>query len=324
MNRIWSSFLLSAVLVFALVDTVNAIDMREELRKGLNALNAKKGDPELCIVTDATYVRLKGKTTESYVDLIQEETGCTVGRANLLFFHRPMDYPLKVAIFRRATDECVIISYDGKENQCKKYNLGLKAVAKPEFWIDLSPPLGPDTFTVVSLANAWAAGVPHDLLKSAEFHGHFCPAIAAGHLIAQYAVKKYPLKKGESYTWIASPPWCKDDAIQVLLHLTPGKKSLYAKGMTPSQKKQLTFENPAGILLISGEDKTKTKAVVFSFDWPKVRQENKLKMALEMIAYLERPEELVKVVKEVLAPPAVIEELTTAETNPYKWLGLIK
>jgi len=314
----------SVIFAFAFVATANALDIRKDLRKGLNALNAKKGNPALCIVTDATYVRVNGKTSEPYVDLIQEETGCTVGQANLLFFHRPMDYPLKVAMFRRDSGECVVVAYNGKHKESKKYNIGLKAVAKPEFWIELSPPLGPDTFTVVSLAHAWAAGAPYDLLKSAEFHGHLCPAISAGHMIAQNITKKYPLKKGEFYTWIASPPWCKDDAIQVLLHLTPGKKSLYAKDMTGSQKEELTFENPAGLLLISGEDKTKTKGVVFSFDWDKVRQEDKLKMALEMIPYLERPEDLVRVVKEIQVTPEVIEKLTMAETNPYKWLGLTK
>jgi len=324
MNRVLSYFAVSVILLLAFVGTANAFDIREDLRQGLKALKAHKGDPLLCTVTDATYVRLEGKTSESCVDIIQEETGCSVGKANLLLFHRPMNYPLKIAMFRRDTGACVVMSYDGKQRESKKYNIGLEAVTKPEFWIELRPPLGPDTFSVVSLANAWAAGVPYDLLKSAEFHGHLCPAIAAGHVIAQYITKKYPLKKGESYTWIASPPWCKDDAIQVLLHLTPGKKSLYAKGMTESQKEDLTFENPAGILLISGENKTKTKGVVFAFDWDKVRQDDKLKMALGMIPYLERPEELVKVVKEVQVTREVIERLTMAETNPYKWLGLTK
>ncbi|MDY6987354.1 MAG: FmdE family protein [Thermodesulfobacteriota bacterium] len=324
MNRIWRSLLVSLMFVFAFAVTANAFDIRKELRKGLHALHAKRGDPTLCVITDATYVRINAKTTESYVDIIREETGCTVGQANLLFFHRPMNYPLKIAIFRRDTGKCIAITYLGRQKEIKEYTLSLEAVTNPEFWIELSPPLGPDTFTVVSLAHAWAAGAPYDLLKCAEFHGHLCPAIAAGHVIVQYIINKYPLKKGECYTWIASPPWCKEEAIQVLLHLTPGKKSLYAKGMTVSQKEALTFKNPAGILLISGEDKTKTKGVVFSFDWQKVRQEDKLMMALGMIPYLERPEELVKVVKEIQVTPEITEKLTMAETNPYKWLGLTR
>ncbi|MDY6951519.1 MAG: FmdE family protein [Thermodesulfobacteriota bacterium] len=324
MNRIWRGFQGSIIFVLAFAAAVNAFDVRQALRNGLGDLKATRGDPRLCVLTDATYVRVDGKTTEVYVDVIQEETGCTVGGGNLLFFHRPMDYPVKIAIFRRETEECVVISYDGTQKRRKKYDLGFKAVSKPEFWIELSPPLGPDTFTVVSLSHAWAAGVPYDLLKSAEFHGHFCPAIAAGHVMAQYIISNYPLKEGESYTWIASPPWCKDDALQLLLHLTPGKKRLYAQGMTASQKEALTFDNPAGTLLISGEDKTKTRAVVFSFDWNKVRQEDKLKMALSMIPYLEKPEELVKVVKETRVTPEVVQRLTTAETNPYKWLGLTR
>jgi formylmethanofuran dehydrogenase subunit E-like metal-binding protein len=304
--------------------TAIGFDLGEDLRQGLNRLKIQKGDPLLCVLTNASYVRLNGKTTEAYLDLIQEETGCSQGKANLLLFHRPMNYPLKVALFHRDSGECVAISYDGKQKESKKYHIGLEAASKPQFWMEPRPPLGPDTFSVVSILNAWVAGVPYDLLKSAEFHGHFCPAIAAGHVIAQYITREYPLHEGESYTWIASPPWCKDDAIQVLLHLTPGKKSLYANGLTEPQKEALTFENPAGILLISGQNKTKTKAVVFAFDWDKVRQDDKLQMALAMIPYLERPEALVKVAKEAMVPPEVPERLTTAGTNPYRWLGLTK
>jgi formylmethanofuran dehydrogenase subunit E-like metal-binding protein len=311
----------SAILVFT-VETAEGLDMAKDLRTALTALNANKGDSQLCILTDASYVRLNGKTTEFYLDIIREETGCTIGQANLLLFHRPMSYPLKVAIFCRDTGQCMVLSYDQKEKASRTYNLALDAVTKPEFWIDLSPPLGTDTFTVISLAHAWAAGAPYDLPKSAEFHGHLCPAIVAGHVIGQFIINHYPLRKGQSYTWIASPPWCKEEAIQTLLHLTPGRKNLYAKDMTQTQKDQLTFQNPAGILLISGNDKT--KAVVFSFDWDKVRKQDKLKMALGMIPYLERPEELVKGVKGVLVPLEVIEKLTTEETNPYQWLGLTR
>ncbi len=312
------------LLVVVFVGTPHAADVRQALSQGLVLLNAQKGDPGFCTITDATYVKVDDKTSEAYVDLIQEQTGCTVGKGNLLFFHRPVDYPLMIALFRRETGDCAVISYDGKELKTGKTHMGLETVTKPEFWMAPNPLLGPDAFTIVSFAHAWKAGAPYDLLKCAEFHNHFCPAIAAGYMIATYILKTYPLGEGDAYTWIASPPWCKEEAIQVLLDLTPGKRNLYAKGLTEAQKENLTFENAAGILLISHANQIQSKAVAFAFDWNKVRKDDKLEMALGTIVYIETPEELVSIVKEVEVTPDVVHRLTMAETNPYKWLGLTK
>lgn len=119
MNRAMKILIVTMALFLVLVENVHAANSRTAIRDGLRDLNAKKGDAQLCAMTDATYVRVNGKTSEHYVDLIQEETACTVGKGNLLFFHRPMNYSLKIAIFHRDTKECVVIGYDGQQTKTK-------------------------------------------------------------------------------------------------------------------------------------------------------------------------------------------------------------
>ena len=317
-------FIVATTLFLSLVENVYAVDVREAIRNGLKDLNAKKGDAQLCVMTDATYVRVDGKTSEEYVDLIQEETGCSVGKGNLLFFHRRMNYPLKIAIFRRNTKGCVVIAHDGQQTKSQKYHLGLDAISKPGFLKEVGSPLAPDAFTIVTFAHAWALGAPQDFLKCAEFHNHLCAGIASGYMMARFIMNKYPLKEGESYTWVASPVFCKDDAIQVLLDVTPGKKGLYVERLTASQKEHLKHGNAAGILVVWNQTESKGKGVVFEFRWDKARRKDKIQMILAMLPYLERPEEFVGVVKEFHVTPQMLERLTTAKTNPYEWLGLTK
>jgi formylmethanofuran dehydrogenase subunit E-like metal-binding protein len=324
MNCATKVLIVATTLFLSLVENVYAVDIREAIRDGLKDLNAKKGDAQLCAMTDATYVRVDGKTSEHYVDVIREETGCTVGKGNLLFFHRPMNYPLKIAIFRRSTKECVVIAHDGQQTHTQKYNLGLDAISKPGFWGQVGNPLAPDAFTIATFAHSWALDAPQDFLKCAEFHNHLCAGIASGYMIARFIMSKYPLKKGERYTWVASPVFCKDDAMQVLLDVTPGKKSLCVERLTGPQKENLKFENAAGILVVWNQKESKGKGVVFEFRWDKARRKDKLQMILAMLPYLERPEEFVGVVKEFDMTPQMLERLTTAETNPYEWLGLTK
>ena len=324
MNRAMKVLVVVATLSLGLIGDVYAANIRGAIRDGLKDLNAKKGDAQLCVMTDATYVRVDGKTSEHYVDLIQEETGCSIGKGNLLFFHRHMHYPLKIAIFRSDTKECVVIIYDGEQTKTKKYNISLEACSGPDFWKKVGPPLAPDAFTIATFAHAWALDVPQDFLKCAEFHNHLCAGVASGYMIARFIMSKYPLQRGESYTWVASPVFCKEDAMQVLLDVTPGKKSLYVEKLTESQKEELKFENAAGILVVWNKKENKGNGVALKFNWDKARRKDKLQMILGMLPYLDRPDEFVSVIKEFNVTPQMLERLTTAETNPYKWLDLTK
>ncbi|MDY6951713.1 MAG: FmdE family protein [Thermodesulfobacteriota bacterium] len=326
MNQAIRVLVAAAALFLLLAGNLYALDVRRAVKEGLKELKADKGSAELCAITDATYVRVNGKTSEAYVDVIQEETGCSVGKGNLLFFHRATGHPLKVALFCKDTKQCFVISYNGDQVQTQRYDLGLDVASKPRFWKDVDGPLAPDAFTVGSMAHAWASGAPQDLLKCAEFHNHLCAGVTSGYMMARFIMKRYPLGKGERYTWIASPAFCKDDALQMLLDITPGKKSLFVKKLTEFQREKMAFENPAGILVVWNQRKSKGKGVVFDFNWKKAQRKDKdkLKTMLGMLPCLENPEAFVGVVKEFDATPQMLRRLTAAETNPYRWLDLTK
>jgi formylmethanofuran dehydrogenase subunit E-like metal-binding protein len=249
-----------------------------------------------------------------------------MGKGNLLFFHRNAFHPLKIALFHKDTKQCFVVSYDGDQAQTQKYDLALDATSNPDFWKKVGGPLAPDAFTVATISHAWASHAPQDLLKCAEFHNHLCAGVASGYMIGKFIIGKYPLQKGERYTWIASPVFCKEDAIQILLDATPGKKNLFVNKLTESQGEKIGFENPAGILVVWNQKKSKGKGIVFDFDWDKARRKDKdkLKTMLGILPYLERPEAFVGVVKEFDVTPEILARLTTAETNPYKWLDLTK
>lgn len=78
-------------------------------------------------------------------------------------------------------------------------------------------------FRVVTVANAVSVGVPTAVVRSFELHDHYCPGVTSGILMAEY-IKKY-LPSENSYFVQTIQPWCKEDALIVLLNATPGKRS---------------------------------------------------------------------------------------------------
>jgi formylmethanofuran dehydrogenase subunit E-like metal-binding protein len=336
-------------LVFGIANTLWAADFKGLIQNGMQDLKIAKGSPALLALTDATYVKVNGRTSEGYVDIIQEITGCSIGKGNLLFFHRPVTYPLKVVLFKKETKDAVIITYDGEKTGKINVKMDGDEATKPDGWKQIQEKVGPDTFSIVTITNAWARSAPYDFLRCCEFHNHLCPGVSTGYQIARLIMERYPLKKGESYVWIACPPWCKDDAVQILLDLTPGKKSLFAKELTADQKKAISGEKPtdniAGILVIWNNKANKGKAVGFRYDWGKAWQvsgvdskdfkpeggknnpvfwTSRVACNWGLMPYLSKPADFVKVVKEVEVSPQMYTKMTIAGVNPYDVIGLSK
>lgn len=339
------------MLVFGITNGLWAADVKGLIKDGMGDLKVEKGSPNLLALTNATYVKVNGKTSEAYVDMIQETTGCSIGKGNLLFFHRPIIYPLKIVLFRKDTKNSVIITYNEKKADKIKCNIDGDKATKPDGWKQIKEKVGSlsDTFSAVTIANAWAKGAPYDFLKCSEFHNHLCPGVSTGYQIVQFILERYPLKKGEKYVWIACPPWCKDDAVQILLDLTPGKRSLFVKNLNPDQKKAVSGEKPndniAGILVIWNNKAKKGKAVAFRYNWgkacqvsgvekkgfkPKGGKKNpvfwttRVKCNWGLMPYLDKSGDFVKVVKEVKVSPQMYTKMTSAGVNPYEVIGLTK
>ncbi|MBW2569453.1 MAG: formylmethanofuran dehydrogenase [Deltaproteobacteria bacterium] len=70
--------------------------------------------------------------------------------------------------------------------------------------------------------------MPEDLRKCIAFHGHQCPGLAYGYLIAKQAINILKLKraKDEEVVVVCENDSCAVDALQVLLGTTAGKGNL--------------------------------------------------------------------------------------------------
>lgn len=100
--------------------------------------------------------------------------------------------------------------YENAESYAEKFNSGI---------------FGGNEFRVVTIANAVAAGAPTCAVRSFEFHDHYCPGVTSGILMALYIKAYFPLSPGGSYFIQTVSPWCKEDALVVMLNTTPGKKA---------------------------------------------------------------------------------------------------
>lgn len=348
MKRFINVFLF-VVLISCFGQFVQAGNVKELITEGIMDLKIEKGSPALLAFTNATYVKVDGKTTEGYVDMIRETTGCSIGKGNLLFFHRPLNHPLKIVLFRKDTADAIVMTYDGEKMGKLSLNIDSEEAAQPDVWKKIKKELGPDTFTIVTIANAWASGAPYDFLRCSEFHNHLCPGISTGYQIVKFIMDRYPLKEGENYIWIACPPWCKDDAIQMLLDLTSGKQNMFVKQLTEDQKKAVLGEtlsdNIAGVLVIWNKKVKKGRAVALRYNWGKAWQvsgvtieefkpkggpknpifwSSRIKCNSGLMPYLNKPEAFVTVVKELEINPRMYTQMTIAGVNPYKVIGLIK
>jgi formylmethanofuran dehydrogenase subunit E-like metal-binding protein len=191
MNR-WTKIFFAVTLLFAWpVDGSCATDVSGLIRGALKALGAQKGDFNLCVLTDSTYVNLAGRSTEEYVGIVERETGCSVGNGKLLLLHRPSNYHLIIALYKRDTKECVVIRHDGQEGRAGKLQIGDEHISKPGFWKKANKGVsGSDTYSIVTILGAWSLGAPYDFLKCAEIHGHVCPGLAWGYFTAKAIQKR--------------------------------------------------------------------------------------------------------------------------------------
>lgn len=299
------------------------------IANAMQKLNVTQSDSCLLVVTDATYVKVNGNPALPFLAKAEEVTGCSVGQGNLLFFQRPQNHPLRFILFHKTTGECVIVSRKESEWNSKSLNLGAETILDNAFWENTDRfGIGNELFTLAAITNAWAKDAPYDFLKCVELHNHLCPGLTSGYLIGHYLLKNYPLQEGDRYTIVACPVWCKEDALQVLLDCTPGKKSMVVKPLSDEQKKQISVQNAAGIVLIWNQEKKSGKGVALSFDFERLngippKGTPKAATILYNVDHLDEPEAFVSTAAEFALNESLMHQITTAGVNPYEVVGLI-
>ncbi|WP_054698414.1 FmdE family protein [Desulfosarcina cetonica] len=232
-------------------------------------------------------------------------------------------------LFKRS-GAAVIVSREGTGWISESVDLGPAAISQPAFWKKTDDyKAGRDLFTLAAVANAWAKGAPYDFLKSAELHNHICPGLTSGYLMAHYILNHYPLSKGQRYTVVSSPVWCKEDAFQVIMDCTPGKRGLVVKPLSDEQLAKITVAHPAGMVLIWDAQKKSGKGVALSFDFAPLKDLSpkdtpKAAMVLAALDHLDQPDRFVSTAAEFKLDEALYNGIIQAGTNPYALAGLVK
>ena len=343
--------------------------------RAMKELGFSKGDSDILALTDAGYIAQIGDyTSEGALDGVIMTAGVSRGKGSLINVHKPYNSPLWFAFFDKKSKNCVYLEAKGdvlkthldkertgrdtalrnfmklKDNEVftniARENIDAnRLLDNPEPWQEkmVAKVFGGNEFSIFTLSNLWAMGLPNDLMKVAELHDHICPGIHSGYMITKYIKKNFPsANPRKEYTVIAIPPWCKDDVMIQIFETNVGHRAMYVKHLTKEQKKELSGEakKVANIFI----NKKTNKGIVVGFDWPKVYEVaempdeavakfrdfttywwwwGRLKQDIALMDYLDKPEEFVCTIKEFDTTPEQIEKLTTAGVNPLVELGIM-
>ena len=317
-------FVFTATQGFAAMPSITPV-----IEKAMTTLKVFRADPNFLVLTNATAVITDEKSSLPILEQVQETTGAMVGKGNLLFFQRPQNAPLRIMLLKKSDRYAVIISADHSKWAVDTLNFSPQTVSDPNFWQSAKEKYAAskDLFTLATLGNAWAEGAPYDFLKSAELHNHICPGLTSGYLMAHFILDHYPLEKGQRYTIISSPVWCKEDAFQVVMDQTPGKRGLVVKPLSKGQKEKISIPNPAGMVLIWDKKQKKGKGVALSFDFNTLKglyPKNTPKAAsiLYTAQYLSSPDKFVSAAKEFNLDEPTFNLIREAGSNPWEVAGL--
>ncbi len=344
--------------------------------RAISKLGFEKGDPNILTLTDAGYIAEIGDyTTEKALDGIMMTAGTSRGKGNLVNVHKPYNSPLWFAFFDKKSKDCVYLEADSRViedylNREKtdrdaaltdfmelkddeifarvaKENIDAdKLLNNPEAWQEkmVAKVFGGNEFSLLTISNLWAMGLPNDFLKVAELHDHICPGLTSGYLIAEYVKENLPTPDPRNeYTIIAIPPWCKDDALIQIFETNVGHKRLFVKWLTKEQKAALPEEakNVANIIIRWGKGAESGDGIVVAFDWGKAYEGSgtspkdlrafdtykwwwvRLKMDVWMMDYLNKPEELISTIKTFTVNSEELENLKAAGVNPLVELGIM-
>ena len=346
-------------------------------RVAMSRLSFNKGDPNILAFTDAGYIaKIGAYTTEKALDGVMMTTGASRGKGNLVNVHKPYNATLWFAFFQKEIKACIYLEARGnvlktyldrektqrdaalrnfmklKDDEIfattAKENIDVnRLLNNPKAWQKkmIARVFGGNEFTLFTVGNLWARGIPNDLIKVAELHDHICPGIWSGYFIAEYIKRKLPSSAPKrEYTIISIPPWCKDDALIQIFETNVGHKRMFVKGLTKAQRKRLpgNAKNVADIVIRWRRGDQKGSGLVLGFNWDKVfkgarikRKDfmdfkgygwwwTRLKMDLWMMDYLDKPEVLVYAIKEFeVKSPAEIEKFKSAGVNPLVELGIM-
>lgn len=222
-------------LVFNLKPTGNykiGYEITSDANKRLNFASAD----DVLVITTAGLTRINDTTTENVLDgIINAADGyVTYGQGNILTLSAIRSDPTNFGFVTRKGDSLTMAFY--KNCNINPVYVGTinSANMNDKKWKELQNLLGKeDAYSYVSLANAWAAGLPSDILTQAAYHGHVCTGLVSGQAMIHTLIKYFP-PRGETgvaplentaYYVVAVPGGSDDDAFTWSMDITPGKRA---------------------------------------------------------------------------------------------------
>jgi formylmethanofuran dehydrogenase subunit E-like metal-binding protein len=262
-----------------------AAELAKQIFKNEAGINLEKDDMDLVVLTSAGYVYLNGQTTEATWDGIFEVLGSRLSRSTLLPIHMGLWKPLWFTFVLRGQDgknmSTVYLRYNpsndtffvGTYNDGKQVNdIGPAALNNATTVSNLGKYVIPDGnfFNIQSIANAWRNDPSFDQLVTFLFHDHACPGVQPGFFITDYIFQNYPLSGNQSYFWMASSIYCKDDSLIYLLGVSPGMGSYMNQRLTNDEtaSEYLPSGTEEGVVVVWDPDTNTGKAAIISYKWP--------------------------------------------------------
>ena len=319
-------------------------------------------------LTNAGYAEINGYSTAGCIDGLQELTYASRGQNTLIEVHSSHDVPLWFAVFYPSTGICAymevnsdavpdlftgvdsrdyylilmdnlavntsdLFSIFSVENIDPENLYANAAEYNEKFGTEMV--FGRNAFRVVTIANAAAKGAPVSLIRSVEFHDHYCPGVTSGILAVNYIKTTFPLGSGGSYFVQSVQPWCKEDALMVLLNATPGKGG-YSALYSTEEDRSLWKEDvrDAATIIYRKDGATNLwDGIIISFTWgddgcPDYGTGSIMSKLCSDLWYLERidqPESFIKVIHRFQLPADVVpKDWARPGVDPMKQLGLIQ
>lgn len=338
--------LISAILYTSNVEahhsscTLLAKDIYDNALKELS----KPKKTQFLVVTNITYTVRQRPQCAVIVDELSRLAGVSQSKGNLIVAQDSPSRSPFVYVYNPSKDKAIYIELDRELRSIKtrqsKENIKT-LLSKDDVFEAFSKDklFKGNEYRLLMMTSLWSKGLlTNDVINAVRLHNHYCPGVTSGYHIGNFILENLPLSDGQGYVFIAMPMWCKDDAIQVMLDVTPGKRSLYALPLKDKEKGCLKEEakNIAGIVFRYDRVKKEGDLAVLGYDWEGIRKDagvsdsmksitNAVKLTHYMMSERDVYKKYVNIIKTVrLKHDETPEDFIGIGINPFEKLGLFK
>jgi len=314
----------------------------DESLKILKNINSNISNKNIIVMTNAGYAEINGDETRGILDGIAIVTKVSRGNNTLVEVHSGSWIPLWIAVYEKESGFCAYLELKNNFNfsldpnqmfstEIEQINANHLFKNAKSYQVKIKNKFfGGNAFRIITMANAISKGVPQFVVRSFEFHDHYCPGVTSGILIAQYLKKHFPPGK-RGYFIHSVIPWCKEDALLVMLNATPGKKNYAISYPDENDKKKIVKKaQNAATIVYRKNDTDQWEGLLLGFKWAEnictesgSKIIDKLCSDLWYLDYIDQPEKFVEPIKSFTLPKDVSpSEWARPGKDPLKMLGL--